>query len=109
MRLIAMTVLVCALGLGAAGCMTYLEPIVVEGRVVDGRMVAPEPGPYDLQRPAQPLRGEPGKYVVYRQRTAIDWRKVGIVTLEVLEVLAAIGEGAGRCLAHCGSALARCH
>jgi hypothetical protein len=85
--------------------MTYYEPIVVEGRVVAGRMVPPQPGPYDLQRPAEPLRGEPGKYVVYRQRTTVDWRKVGLVTLEVL---AAIGEGAGRCLAHCGSALAHC-
>ena len=91
MRLFAVAVLVFALGAGAAGCKTIYEPILVDGRVVAGVVVPPEPGPTDANRRPIAVPGEPGKFYVMRARTVVDWEGIGNGAGHFFE---ALGKGA---------------
>lgn len=111
MRLLPMLGLLGALAAGAGGCKTVYDPIVVDGEVRAGVVAAPESWPGDLA--PEPVPGEPGRFVVYRPRTTVDWDKVGDVTGGVLqvtgEVLLIAAEVTGRVLLECAVACGRCH
>lgn len=84
MRLLPMIGLLGALAVGAAGCKTVYEPIVVDGEVRAGVVTPPTAGPFDRQIPAEAVPGDPGKFVIYRARRTVDWDKVGDVTGDVI-------------------------
>ena len=112
MRLLPMLGLLGTLSLGGAGCKTVYDPIVVDGEVRAGLVVAPAAASVDGATQAEPAPGEPGRFVVYRPRTTVDWDKVGDVTGDVLEAtgtaLLYAAVITGRVLIECAAACGRC-